>query len=131
MMMAKLLAAVTLAFVSTQGFRVPRQAADARCGSKGRSAAGLEGPNASIVNGQPASECEWIWQVSLEDRKGHYCGGMLIDPQWVLTAAHCMGKRSLKVRAGSYSFNGGNNEGQVVEVAEEIQHPSYNPNKGG
>lgn len=50
-----------------------------------------------IIGGQEAERGEWPWQVSLVKesysyygrRFSHSCGGTLIAPQWVLSAAHC------------------------------------------
>jgi secreted trypsin-like serine protease len=46
-----------------------------------------------IVGGVPAASGDWPWQVRLfanDDDETGFCGGSLIDPGWVLTAAHCV-----------------------------------------
>uniref|UniRef100_A0A3Q2X0C3 Peptidase S1 domain-containing protein n=1 Tax=Haplochromis burtoni TaxID=8153 RepID=A0A3Q2X0C3_HAPBU len=42
-----------------------------------------------IVGGTLATKNEWAWQVSMQWRGRHVCGGAIISPRWVITAAHC------------------------------------------
>lgn len=58
------------------------------------------GRSPKIIDGSIATDGEFPWQVSLEVLHptfgflGHWCGGVLIDEFWVLSAAHCINKYS-------------------------------------
>jgi len=43
-----------------------------------------------VVNGADAAVGEWPWQARLLLNNNHLCGGTLIMPEWVMTAAHCV-----------------------------------------
>ncbi|XP_070566764.1 transmembrane protease serine 9-like isoform X2 [Ptychodera flava] len=43
-----------------------------------------------IVGGANAVLGMWPWQVSLYKSGGHYCGGVLLNNRWIITAAHCV-----------------------------------------
>jgi len=42
-----------------------------------------------VVGGVEAVPHSWPWMVSLQADGRHFCGGSLINKQWVLSAAHC------------------------------------------
>ncbi|XP_047450855.1 transmembrane protease serine 4a isoform X2 [Mugil cephalus] len=58
---------------------------------------GNAGSQDRIVGGTDASIEDWPWQVSLQQGGHHTCGGTLVSPRWVVSAAHCFtgGKKAL------------------------------------
>uniref|UniRef100_A0AAY4BXE5 Plasminogen n=1 Tax=Denticeps clupeoides TaxID=299321 RepID=A0AAY4BXE5_9TELE len=62
-----------------------------------------------IFGGCVSKAHAWPWQISLRTNTGvHVCGGALIAPQWVLTAAYCLQSssqpNSYKVSLGIHSL---------------------------
>lgn len=50
---------------------------------------GRQQSTSRIIGGTEAKLGQWPWQLSLHFRGSHICGGVLISPDFVLSAAHC------------------------------------------
>ncbi|XP_072248839.1 transmembrane protease serine 2-like [Leuresthes tenuis] len=53
------------------------------------------GVNSSRASGRRLAPLgSWPWQVSLQVDGSHRCGGAIISPYWIITAAHCVARTS-------------------------------------
>ncbi|MFE7128229.1 serine protease [Streptomyces sp. NPDC057617] len=95
-----------------------------------------------VIGGEPvrAADSPWVVAVSSRDRfggtrAGQFCGGVVVAPTKVLTAAHCMSPdvlggppgrvRDLSVIAGRDRLRG--RGGRVVSVRSVQVDPGYDP----
>ncbi|XP_069853439.1 trypsin-4-like [Dipodomys merriami] len=77
-----------------------------------------------IVGGYTCAPNSVPYQVSLNSGY-HFCGGSLINDQWVVSAAHCY-KSRIQVRLGEHNINVQEGSEQIVSAAKAIRHPGYN-----
>lgn len=88
----------------------------------------VPGNQPHIVGGEPASAADYPWMVALTrgNSDSAYCGGALVAPDRVLTAAHCISgysAGSVRVLAGRTDLR--SNKGEERWVARYWVHPGY------
>ena len=95
----------------------------------GTAAAGAGGGKArtSVVGGGPADFSRWPFTVALLRANRFSCGGTVIAPTKVLTAAHCIERISpakLSIIANRPQINA-EGTGEVIRVVTAVPHPDY------
>ncbi|KAL7532392.1 hypothetical protein ACHAXR_004604, partial [Thalassiosira sp. AJA248-18] len=73
-----------------------------------------------------APETRYPYSASLQYNRQHFCGGSLVSPNIVITAAHCT-TTPTKITLGRYDLDSENDfDYEVLGVTQTIVHPDYN-----
>ncbi|XP_017444409.1 glandular kallikrein-12, submandibular/renal isoform X1 [Rattus norvegicus] len=80
-----------------------------------------------VVGGYKCEKNSQPWQVAVINR--YLCGGVLIDPSWVITAAHCYSHAlsNYHVLLGRNNLFKDEPFAQYRFVNQSFPHPDYNP----
>ncbi|XP_021010165.1 kallikrein 1-related peptidase b21, partial [Mus caroli] len=78
-----------------------------------------------IVGGFKCEKNSQPWHVAVFRYNKYICGGVLLDPNWVLTAAHCYGNQ-YNVWLGKNKLFQRESSAQHRYVNKSFPHPDYN-----
>ncbi|XP_068098426.1 trypsin-like [Hyperolius riggenbachi] len=78
-----------------------------------------------IIGGYECSPNSKPWQATLHYFTQHNCGGVLIDKQWVLTAAHCQ-LQSIQIRLGEHDLDVYEGTEQFTYASKICPHSGFN-----
>ncbi|KAM4702025.1 uncharacterized protein O3C94_002952 [Discoglossus pictus] len=81
-----------------------------------------------IVGGEECPKGECPWQALLSQGKTFLCGGVLVAPNWVITAAHCLNSayvKQLNVVLGEHRIGLDEGTEQRRNVTKIIIHENY------
>lgn len=79
-----------------------------------------------VIGGLPCTPRSQPWQVALFKDMRLRCGGTLVHPQWVLSAAHCYAQGLMMVRLGEYNLGSLDGTEQFRLASRLVLHPRYN-----
>jgi len=85
-----------------------------------------------VIAGQTAQRGAWPWQALMFFQGQPGCGGSLVAPDWVITAAHCVyGKEwyptMFTIRLGEHDWYTREGSEVDIQVSRVVRHPGYNP----